>query len=305
MSSASGLPAGLEAGLLAALVGLCLGTAQAADGPSYADSVDRALTLVRSAPAGDTSAAAEAADVLQAGTGSTEPEILDDLRATPPRLDDARVRLTALERAVRSPAFTPEPRKADDAVRGILSRPRYAAIQGGPSLWERLQAAVVRLAVWALDHLGPRGGVPSWVRWIVPVVALTLLVLVAALVLRSVRGHGRKEARIAGQALASGEAAHDRFADADRLAAAGRFPDAVRSLAGGVAAALGDERDWEVSPLTVREIFGRSPDPVALGPLLAAFEAAVYGGRELDAETYARAERAAAPYRRPSREKAA
>jgi len=292
------------AGLLAALT-LWLGTAHSADGPSYADSVDRALTLVRSAPGGDASAAAEAADELQAGTGHTQPEILDDLHATPPRLDDARVRLTALEQAVRNPAFTPEPRKADDAVHGILSQPRYANLQGGPSLWDRLRDAVVRLAVWLLDHLAPGGEAPAWVRWVVPAAALALLLVVTLLLLRAVRGHGRKGARAAEQALASGEAARDRFADADQLAAAGELTSAVRSLAGGVAAALGDDRDWEVSPLTVREIFWRSPDPEALGALLAAFEAAVYGGRELDAETYARAQAAAAPYRSPLQEKAA
>src|SRR5690349_12644300 len=113
--------ASLAAGLMTGLAALSLGAVRAADGPSYADSVDRALVLVRSAPGGDTSTATEAADVLEAGTGRSQPEILGDLRATPPRLDDARVRLTALEQAIRNPAFTPEPGKADAAVHGILS----------------------------------------------------------------------------------------------------------------------------------------------------------------------------------------
>jgi hypothetical protein len=260
---------------------------------------------VRSAPAGDASAAAKAATVLQAGTQDTQPEILEDLHAAPPRLDDARVRLTALEQAVRSPAFTPEPRKSDEALHGILSQPRYADLQSGPSPWDRLQAAVVRLAVWMLDHLAPGGGAPTWVRWMLPAVAVGLLLGVTLLVLRAARGRGRGEARAADQARASSEAARDRFADADRLASIGDLTGALRALAGGVAAALGDERDWEVSALTVREIFWRSADPEALRPLLVAFESAVYGGREPDAETYARAERAAAPYRLPLREKAA
>ena len=295
----------LAAALGAVLAGIWLGTAQAAEGPSYADSVDRALALLRSAPAGDTSAAAEAAGVLQSGTGSTQPEILGDLRASPPRLDDARVRLTALQRAVRNPAFTAEPRKADDAVSGILSQPRYADLRAGPSPWDRIQAAVVRLAVWLLDNLAQGAGAPGWIRWAVPVVTLVMVLAVTALLLRATRGHGRREARIAEQALASGRTSGDRFAEADRLAAAGQLTAAVRKLAGGVAASLGDERDWEVSPLTVREIFWRSPDPGALGPLLAAFESAVYGGRDLDAEAYARAETAAAPYRSLARERAA
>ena len=295
----------LAAALGVVLAGVWLGTAQAAERPSYADSVDRALALVRSAPAGDTAAAAEAADVLRSGTGDTQPEILGDLRSSPPRLDDARVRLTALERAVRSPAFTAEPRKADDAVRGILSQPRYAGMQAGPSLWDRIQAAVVRLAVWLLDHLAPGAGAPGWARWAVPAAVLVLVLAVTVLLLRATRGHGRREARVAEQSLASGKAARDRFTEADRLEAAGQLTAAVRELAGGVAAALGDERDWEVSPLTVREIFWRSPDPGALGPLLAAFESAVYGGRELDAEAYTRAAMAAAPFRPPLRERAA
>ena len=129
--------------------------------------------------------------------------------------------------------------------------------------------------------------------------------MVTLLLLRAMRGHRRQEARAAEKALASGQTAWERFAAAERLAAAGDFTGAVRALAGGVAAALGDDRDWEVSPLTVREIFGRSSDPGALAPLLIAFEAAVYGGRELDAETYAGAERAVVPYRSPFQERAA
>jgi hypothetical protein len=293
------------ASLLVVLAALWLGSARAAQGPSYADSVDRALALLRSAPDGDRSAATEAADLLEAGTGNTQPEILDDLRADPPRLDDGRLRLAALQRAIRSPAFTPEPRRAGDAVHAILSQPRYAGLRSGPSLWDRLQQALVRLGVWILDHLGAAAGAPSWARWAGLAVAAAALAVVTLLLVRAARGHGRTAARPAGRAVAGGETARDRFADADRLAAAGDKTGAVRALAGGVASALGDDRDWEVSPLTVREIFRRSPDPEALAPLLAAFEAAVYGAREPDAGTYAQAERAAARYRPPSRERAA
>jgi hypothetical protein len=49
----------------------------------------------------------------------------------------------------------------------------------------------------------------------------------------------------------------------------------------------------------VREIFQRAPDPVRLRPLLLPFEAAVYGGREVDQATYERAAQVAAPYREP------
>ena len=66
-----------------------------------------------------------------------------------------------------------------------------------------------------------------------------------------------------------------------------------------MAATLAGERTWEGSPLTVREIFQRSPEPSRLRPLLNPFEAAVYGGRDVDAETYERARQVAAPYRLP------
>jgi len=64
-----------------------------------------------------------------------------------------------------------------------------------------------------------------------------------------------------------------------------------------VAAALGDDLAWEASPLTVRELFSKAPSPALLRPLLVAFEAAAYGGRLPDSETYRQAEAAAAPFR--------
>jgi hypothetical protein len=66
-----------------------------------------------------------------------------------------------------------------------------------------------------------------------------------------------------------------------------------------VAATLAGEHTWEGSPLTVREIFQRAPDPARLRPLLMPFEAAIYGGRAVDAATYARAAQVAAPFRQP------
>jgi hypothetical protein len=47
----------------------------------------------------------------------------------------------------------------------------------------------------------------------------------------------------------------------------------------------------------VREIFQRAPDHATLRPLLLPFEAAVYGGREVDEAAYQRAAQVAAPYR--------
>ena len=91
----------------------------------------------------------------------------------------------------------------------------------------------------------------------------------------------------------------DYFAEADRLAAKGDRVGAIRALCAGVAATLAGERTWEGSPLTVREIFQRAPDPSRLGPLLGPFEAAIYGGREVDKATYERALQVAAAFRPP------
>ena len=78
----------------------------------------------------------------------------------------------------------------------------------------------------------------------------------------------------------------------------------MRALAGAVAAALAGDRAWELSPLTVRELFARAPDPAALRPLLVAFEGAAYGVRRPAPAAYRLAEAAAAPFR-PGRRAAA
>ena len=124
------------------------------------------------------------------------------------------------------------------------------------------------------------------------------LVAVALVVFRSVRGRfaeGVTAGRPAGP-----RAPADYFAEADRLAAAGDRVSAIRSLCAGVAATLAGERTWEGSPLTVREIFQHAPDPMSLRPLLIPFEAAVYGGRDVDEMAYERAVRVAAAYRQPA-----
>jgi hypothetical protein len=108
-----------------------------------------------------------------------------------------------------------------------------------------------------------------------------------------------REARARADAGAAA-VARDRFGEADRQAAAGDLSRAIRSLAGAVAAALGEDRDWEISPLTVRELFTKAPDPPSLGALLQAFESDAYGSRPPGREAYRLAEAAAAPFRRPA-----
>jgi hypothetical protein len=267
----------------------------------YADSVDRALQTLRVGPADDPQVARQAASELEAGTGASQPEILDELRAGPPMVGEARARLTALSAAARSPAFTPEPRRAGAALRDILAQPRYAGLSAGPSWTDRLGYLVLTLLVWLLERGG--GGALSTLFWATLGAGAICLVVMLFFVLRAIRRGPGREARQTGTRLE--QAARDRFAEADRLAAAGDLTGAVRSLAGAVAAALGDDRDWERSPLTVREIFALAPEPGTLRPLLLVFEAAIYGAVPPAPEDYHRAATAAAPFRRrPERDAA-
>jgi hypothetical protein len=249
-------------------------------------------------PADDPQVARQVASELEAGTGDSQPEILDDLRATPPNVGDASARLRALSAAARSPAFTPEPRHAGSALRDILAQPRYAGLSAGPSWTDRLGYLVLTLLVWLLERGG--GGALSMVFWAALGAGAICLAVMLLFLLRAIRRGPPREAEQDGTRLE--QAARDRFAEADRLAAAGDLTAAVRSLAGAVAAALGDDRDWDRSPLTVREIFARAPEPGALRPLLLVFEAAIYGAVQPSAEDYARGAAAAAPFRpRPER----
>jgi hypothetical protein len=267
---------------------------RAADASGYADSVDSALQILRNARGDDRVAASRAADVLEAGTGQTQREILVDLRRSPPDVSDARERLAVLAAADRSPAFVPEPSRARKAVSDILAQPRYASLGKGPSLTDRIRDALLQALVWIAERLG---AVLSSGAGIAVVAAAAIgLALAVVAVVRSVRWRARSEARAPGPATA-GELDEDRFARADRLAAAGDLEGALRALAGAVAVALGGDRAWEVSPLTVRELFAGAADPAALRPLLLAFEAAVYGRRPPDPDAYRRAEVAAAPFR--------
>jgi hypothetical protein len=279
------------------ILGLALaGQAVTAAESGYADSVDQALQTARQAPEGDGAAARRAADQLEAGTGQSQPEILGELRAEPPNLAEARARLAALSRSARSPAFTPEPGRARAAIHDILSQPRYAGLQAGPSLGDRLTYLALQLLVRVLERLG-RGGLQ--LLWVLAIAGAGGLLTSVVLLMLGARGRGRGgEVGLAVPPRA--EVARDRFAEADRLAAGGDLTAAVRALAGAVAAALGEERDWDRSPLTVREVFARAWEPWALRPLLVVFEAAVYGARPPDAEAYAMAAEAAAPFRPPA-----
>ncbi len=266
------------------------------DLPSYEQAVQQAYDLIKGASGRDATPAQQAADVLRSGTGQSQPEILADLAARPPAYDDARERLRVLLSALSHPAATGDPSLARQKLRDVMSMSRYDALHRPPSLLDRIGRWIGDriddlLNLIFGNHRGARA--PGWLSY---VIGVATLVVVAVLVFRASRG---RLGQSAAQAPDGPRPAADYFAEADESAARGDFVRAIRGLCAGVAATLAGERTWEGSPLTVREIFLRAPDSAGLQPLLGPFEAAVYGGREVDRATYERAAAVAAPYRRP------
>jgi hypothetical protein len=271
---------------------------------TYRQAVSDTLDMVRGASPGDVAAATQAARTLRLGTGASQPEILSDLAARPPAFDDAAKRLQALLDAIDHPASTADPAVAQAKLHEVLSMSRYDALHRPPS-------ALERFAQWVRDRIndllraifgntGPGGSIPVWVLY---AVCIAIMVGVALVVFRSTRGRFRGGAAVEGTDGPHTPA--DFFAQADRLAARGDRVGAIRALCAGVAATLAGERTWEGSPLTVREIFQRAPEPASLRPLLLPFEAAVYGGRDVDEQTYQQAAAVAERYRAPAAEAAA
>ena len=270
----------------------------------YRQAVADALAIVDNAKPGDVPAGRHAAQVLVDGTGNTQPEVLSDLRESPPDFKDAASRLRALLDAIDNPATTSDPALAQSRLQQVMAMHRYDDLHKPPSFLERLsqwiQDRINEFLKAMASGIGPGGVVPAWVVY---AIALAVMSVVAIVVFRSARG------RLAGEFAASGpagpQAPADYFAEADRLAAKGDRVAAIRALCAAVAATLAGERTWEGSPLTVREIFRRAPDPASLNPLPRPFEAAVYGGREVDEKTYEQAAAVAARFRAPVVEKAA
>lgn len=272
--------------------------ADTASPSKYRQAVEDTYNLVQSASSNDTAAAGRALTVLEAGTGMSQPEIIADLQRRPPSFEDAKLRLSALMNAIDQPASASDPATAQQRLHDVLAMHRYDALHRPPSLLDRFLQ-------WARDRLDQilrllfgAGGGSSIASWFFYLVGAVVLAAVAVIVFRSVRGRF-SESLVAHQP-AGPRAPADYFAEADRLAARGDRVGAIRNLCAGVAATLAGERTWEGSPLTVREIFQRAPDPARLRPLLLPFEAAIYGGREVDAATYARAAQVAAPFRQPA-----
>jgi hypothetical protein len=271
--------------------------AAASPADDYTNAVHRALTLVQFAERGDEPSREQALQVLDELPGPPQPEILRELRAEPPELHDAGLRLQALFTALQARVDTPDPQRAQEELNRVLTMPRYAGLGSGPSLVERLIDGALGVIDRLLSFLGVGGlhlNVPLWV-WL----ALAGLA-VAGIILWPIRdalSRGGRERAIP-RGVAAVRPAVDFFAEADRLASGGDYLAAIRALAGGVAVKLSGERAWEHSPFTVRELFARSEHPDRLRPLLRSFEEASYGNRPGDAATYSAAAEAAQPYRR-------
>jgi hypothetical protein len=280
--------------LLAVVAAISPASASQAD--DYTNAIHRALTLVRFAERGDAPSLEQALRVLEQAPGRSQPEILHDLRAVPPNLTDADSRLQALDGALQARIDTPDPNRASQQLKSVLSMPRYAGLTTGASLLQRILTTILKAIRDFLQWLGVGNlhlDIPLWV-WL----ALTVLVILAIIAwpIRGTLSRGGREATMR-RAPSIVRQSTDFFGEADRLAAAGDYQAAVRALAGGVAVKLSDERAWDRSPFTVRELFYRSKDPQTLWPLLRSFEEASYGRRPPDQEMYAEAAQAAQPYR--------
>jgi hypothetical protein len=264
--------------------------------PTYREAVQRAYDLVQYASPQDVAPAEAALQVLEDGTGDTQPEIINDLTVRPPQYADASKRLAALLTALNQPPTTSDPALAQQRLHDVLSMSRYAALHRPPSLLDRFfQWVQDRIAAFLRLLFGNGSGAQPAALWLYAI-GLAVLAGIVFVVARAARGRfGESVSLPAGGA----RPAADYFAEADRLAAAGDRVSAIRALCAAVAATLAGEGSWAGSPLTVREIFQRAPDFASLRPLLVPFEAAIYGGRDVDQATYETAARVAAAYRRP------
>ena len=143
---------------------------------AYRQAVQNAYDLVK-VPAPNEVDRLQAITALEAGTGSSQPEILRDLRRQPPDYVDARARMAALLSALNPPADTSDPQLAQQRLHDVLAMPRYDALRAPPSLLDRfgqwardLFRRLLRLCVvlwpayaliWLLDHAAVQlGAIP-------------------------------------------------------------------------------------------------------------------------------------------------
>ncbi len=297
-------PAGAALALLLLAAALSPVSARGAD-HGYSTAVLEARSLVKEGMRGRSEAAPQAARVLEAGTGTSQAEVLRDLRRTPPDLVAADRRLAAVVAALDRPGSAGDAAGARRQVQGILAQPRYQSLRDGGSLWDRFwNWLVVNLLSWLL--MVTFGSLAPW-QWLVVLGAAGLAsALVAAVIVRASRGGPKQVSEPHGPASDLRAQAADHFANADREALRGEYTLATRHLVAGVATAVSGRPFWETSPLTVRELLRESGRSEELRELLAVFEAARYGGRAVERDAYLRLDDLAAPYRHiPDQELAA
>ncbi len=287
------LAAALAAGLVVLGAGIALAQA------TYLQAVRDAESILDSSQG--TSGAAHASTALAAGVGCSQPEISADLAGKPPDVGDARRRLRALDTALTSPP-SPAPGAESELRRLAASSPYQREQPESPGElftgWIQGREAALQAAAC--------GGLLSLVLAVLEYAAIAAVALGAAVfAYRRLRRREASEVEVEGPgSLQRRRSAAERFANADRLAAAGEHAAALRELASAVATVLGGEAAWEASPLTVRELFARAGRLAELRPLLRGFEDAFYGHRPVTRERYEEAAAVAAPYR-PGRRRAA
>ena len=275
---------GLAAGLTGALA--------ASPADDYTNAVLRTLTFVRFAEKGDQPSVPQAIMALEP-IGASQPDIVADLKRSPPDLADADARLASLLDALRGRADVADPLGSQAALHRILAMPRYAGLTTAAPWWQQALGWVLQQLARLLTLIGAGHLVIPPLGFLVA--AAAVLLLIAAWLVRALTSRVAPDRRRPGSARAS--APTDDVALADRQASAGDYTAALRALTAGVASRLNGERVWVSSPLTVREIFQGAPVPQSLSPLLRAFEEAFYGHRPPDVRTYTGAAAAAEPYR--------
>src|SRR5450756_2045627 len=134
-----------------------------------------------------TASARNAASALEAGTGTTQLEILSDLQRQPPDFEDARARLLALLAVLDEPASTSDPQLAQQRLHDVLAMHRYDALHRPPSLPDPF-------GQWVRDRIDQLlrplfgGGGTTAPGWFFYVVGAVVVAAAAFIVFRSARG---------------------------------------------------------------------------------------------------------------------
>jgi hypothetical protein len=155
--------------------------------PTYRQAVEAAYNLVRDAAPNDAASAGRGVSGLEAGTGTTQPEILADLQRRPPDYEDAKTRLLSLLAALDQPAGTSDPQLAQQRLHDVLAMHRYDALHRPPSVLDRF-GQWVRDRIDQLLRLLFGGGGPSAPAWFFYLVGAAAVAVVAVIVFRSARG---------------------------------------------------------------------------------------------------------------------